>query len=72
MSEALQELGAYIEAKRPDCVLGWAVREGELNIDVAPANISDFTEFLRKDPTCKFSTLVDITRCGLPRPGQAF
>ena len=68
MSEALQELGAYIEAKRPDCVLGWTVREGELNIDVAPANISDFTEFLRKDPTCKFSTLVDIT--GVDYPGR--
>ena len=39
MSEQLQELGAYIEAKRPDCVLGWDVTKGELNMSVALANI---------------------------------
>ena len=69
MSDALQELGTYIEAKRPDCVLSWAVEEGELNIDVAPANIAGFVGFLKQDQTCKFSTLVDIT--GVDYPGRA-
>ncbi|KAJ55571.1 NADH-quinone oxidoreductase chain 5 [Actibacterium mucosum KCTC 23349] len=66
MTEALQELGAHIEAKRADCVLGWAVTLDELTIDVAPANLVDFVDFLRTDATCRFSTLVDITAIDHP------
>ena len=61
MSEQLQELGAYIEAKRPDCVLALDVTQGELNMDVTLANIAGLVEFLKGDATCRFSTLVDIT-----------
>ena len=61
MSEALQELGAYIEAKRTDCVLAWDVTQGELNLDVSPNNIAGLVEFLKTDQTCQFSTLVDVT-----------
>ena len=61
MSEALKELGGYIEAKRPDCVLAWDVTQGELNVDVAPTSIAGLVEFLKTDQTCKFSSLVDIT-----------
>lgn len=61
MSEALKELGGYIEAKRPDCVLAWDVTRGELNVDVAPTSIVGLVEFLKSDQTCKFSSLVDIT-----------
>ncbi len=61
MSEHLQELGAYIEAKRPDCVLEWDVTRGELSMDVTLANIGGLVEFLKGDATCRFSTLVDIT-----------
>ena len=61
MSEALKELGAYIEAKRPDCVLSWNVSQDELNVDVAPSSINGMVEFLKADATCRFSSLVDIT-----------
>ena len=61
MSVALEELGAYIEAKRAECVLAWDVSHGELNLDVAPSNIVGLVEFLKSDATCRFSTLVDIT-----------
>ncbi|MEM9576065.1 MAG: NADH-quinone oxidoreductase subunit C [Pseudomonadota bacterium] len=61
MSDALKELGAYIESKRSDCVLGWDIAHGELNIDVAPSSILGLTEFLKADATCRFSTLIDIT-----------
>ncbi|MEO0939626.1 MAG: NADH-quinone oxidoreductase subunit C [Pseudomonadota bacterium] len=61
MTDALNELGTYIATKRPDCVLGWDIAQGEMNIDVAPANIVGFVEFLKNDSTCRFSTLVDIT-----------
>ena len=61
MSDALKELGAYIEAKRTDCVLSWEIAHGELNVDVTPSNIVGLVEFLKSDMTCRFSTLVDIT-----------
>ncbi|MBY6137842.1 NADH-quinone oxidoreductase subunit C [Leisingera daeponensis] len=72
MSETLKELGAQIEAKRPDCVLAWDVSFDELNVDVAPANIVGLVEFLRSDPNCKFSTLVDITAVDYPDRAKRF
>lgn len=72
MTEALKELGAHIELKRPDCVIGWDVAFDELTIDVAPANIAAFVEFLRADATCRFSTLVDITAVDYPERAKRF
>ncbi|MFY9211691.1 MAG: NADH-quinone oxidoreductase subunit C [Aestuariivita sp.] len=72
MSDALNELGAYIEAKRPDCVLGWDVTHDELNVDVALSSIVEFVQFLKVDPTCKFSTLVDITGVDYPERPKRF
>ncbi|MDR9484381.1 MAG: NADH-quinone oxidoreductase subunit C [Sediminimonas sp.] len=69
MSEALRELGAHIEAKRPDCVLDWNISHGELNVNVAPSNLKGLVDFLKSDPNCRFSTLVDIT--GVDYPGRA-
>ncbi|WP_084863427.1 NADH-quinone oxidoreductase subunit C [Salibaculum halophilum] len=69
MTEALKDLGTHIELKRSDCVLGWQITRGELTVDVAPANIAGFVEFLKTDATCKFSTLVDIT--AVDHPGRA-
>ncbi|WP_293450297.1 NADH-quinone oxidoreductase subunit C [Planktotalea sp.] len=72
MSDALQELGTHIELKRPDCVLGWAIERGELNVTVAPANIVDLVEFLKTDANCRFSSLVDITAVDYPERGKRF
>lgn len=72
MTEALMELGTHIEMKRSDCVLGWDVTHDELNIDVAPSNIAGFVEFLRNDPTCRFSSLVDITAVDYPDRPKRF
>ena len=72
MSEELRELGALIEAKRPDCVLGWDVSFGELSVDVAPANIAGLVDFLKTDSGCKFSTLVDLTAVDYPERPKRF
>ena len=72
MSEQLQELGAYIEAKRPDCILGWEVTRGELTMEVTLANVSGLVEFLKGDATCRFSTLVDITAVDYPGRAKRF
>ncbi|MBL3703069.1 NADH-quinone oxidoreductase subunit C [Sulfitobacter sp. BDSS02] len=72
MSDALKELGEHIELKRPDCVLSWDVTHGELNVDVTPANIKGFVEFLKSDATCRFSSLVDITGVDYPERPKRF
>ena len=72
MSNALNELGAHIEAKRPDCVLEWAVTHDELNVDVALASIVGLVEFLKTDRTCQFTTLVDITAVDYPERAKRF
>ncbi|WP_420005841.1 NADH-quinone oxidoreductase subunit C [Arenibacterium sp. LLYu02] len=72
MTQALQDLGHQIEAKRPECVLSWDISHGELNIDVKPSNLVGFIEFLRADSACKFSTLVDITAVDYPERAKRF
>ena len=70
--DALKDLATHIEMKRPDCILGWGIANGELSMDVAPANIAGLVEFLKTDPTCKFSTLVDITAVDWPERPKRF
>jgi len=72
MNEALKELGALIEVKRPDCVISWEVAHRELNIVAAPAAIVGFVDFLRIDAACRFSTLVDITAVDHPEREARF
>ncbi|MFZ5963888.1 NADH-quinone oxidoreductase subunit C [Thalassococcus sp. BH17M4-6] len=72
MTDALKELGGHIAGRRPDCVLSWDVTHGELNIDVAPANIRGFVEFLKTDSNCRFSSLVDITAVDYPERAKRF
>lgn len=72
MTQAMSELGGHLELKRPDCVLGWNVAFGELNVDVASPNVAGFVEFLKTDPSCRFSTLVDITAVDYPERAKRF
>ena len=68
----MSELGTHIELKRPDCVIGWSVAHDELTVDVAPQNIAGLVDFLKTDPTCRFSTLVDITAVDYPERAKRF
>ncbi|MHA6346072.1 NADH-quinone oxidoreductase subunit C [Roseivivax sp. CAU 1761] len=72
MSQALQELGTLIETKRPDCVVSWGVAHGELSVEVTPSNLRGIVEFLKTEPTCRFSTLVDITAVDHPERAKRF
>ena len=72
MTQAMKELGGHLEIRRPDCVLGWSVAFDELTVDVTPANIPGFVEFLKTDPSCRFSTLVDITAVDHPERPKRF
>ena len=72
MMQSLQDLGALVSAQRPDCVLEYAVKFDELNIDVSPSNIVGFVDFLKSDRNCRFSTLVDITAVDYPGREKRF
>ncbi|MGR3626470.1 MAG: NADH-quinone oxidoreductase subunit C [Limimaricola sp.] len=72
MSEALNDLGAHLESKRPDCVTGWEVAFGELTVTVTPESIPGVVELLKTDPTCRFSTLIDITAVDYPGREKRF
>ena len=43
-----------------------------MNVDVAPPGIAAFIEFLKTDPTCKCSSLVDITAVDYPDRARRF
>ena len=66
MSEALQELGAWLELKQPDTVIGYQVAHGELTVDVVARALPSLVEFMRGDQRCKFSSLIDITAVDYP------
>ncbi|MCV6824705.1 MULTISPECIES: NADH-quinone oxidoreductase subunit C [Halocynthiibacter] len=72
MSEALNELGAYIELKRPNCVIGYSIAFDELTVDVTPDALVGLVEFLKTDRTCRFSTLVDVTAVDYPSREKRF
>jgi len=72
MSEELRELGAEIEARQGDAVVGFSVAHGELTVEILPERVVAFTEFLRSHPSCRFSTLVDITAIDWPEREKRF
>ena len=72
MSDALNELGAHIELKRPNDVLSYEVVNGELTLQVAPTTLAGLVEFLKADSTCKFSSLIDITAVDYPTRTKRF
>ena len=72
MTDALKQLGSYLEEKRPDCVTDWHIAHGELTVDIVPPSIPGFLTFLKTDATCRFTTLVDITAIDHPERDKRF
>jgi|TARA_R110000787_G_scaffold13280_3_gene41852 NADH-quinone oxidoreductase subunit C len=68
----MNELGQHLELKRHDCVLGWVVAHDELTVTVALSSIVGFVDFLKTDPACRFSSLVDITAVDHPQRPKRF
>jgi NADH-quinone oxidoreductase subunit C len=69
MSANLDALGAHILSSQPGVALSHAVQVGELTITARADAIVSLLTFLRDDPRCKFSTLIDI--CGADYPERA-
>jgi NADH-quinone oxidoreductase subunit C len=72
MSDALNELAAYIAAKQPNAVISTSVAFGDLTVSVQPAAVEGFVDFLRLDASCRFTSLVDITAIDHPDRVERF
>lgn len=71
MDESLTELGEHIHGTLEDSVLGFEIAFGELTIRAQAQSIARVLKFLRDDPACRFSTLIDITGVDYPeRPSR--
>lgn len=68
----LAELAAHIEARRPQEVVSTEVANGDLSVTVTLTGLLDMVEFLKTDPACRFTTLVDITAVDWPTRGLRF
>ncbi len=68
---ALDDLSAHLTAKYPDGLTA-AMAFGELSVTVPLAALVDFVTFLRDDPECRFSTLIDITAVDYPERPDRF
>ncbi|OOY17718.1 NADH-quinone oxidoreductase subunit C [Thioclava sediminum] len=69
---ALRELAGHIELKRPDDVVSTEIAFNELTVTITAQSVPGFTEFLRDDPNCRFTNLVDITAIDWPERPQRF
>ena len=70
--EALLELAEHISLRRPNEVVGTSIAFGELTVECTLSGIVPLIEFLRNDPNCRFSTLIDITAVDNPAHAVRF
>ncbi|MDE0114961.1 MAG: NADH-quinone oxidoreductase subunit C [Albidovulum sp.] len=64
----LQRLAEDLSERQDDRIISTAVVRGELVVEAVDYGIADLAQFLKTDPDCKFTTLVDIT--AVDRPGR--
>ena len=69
---SLEELALAVAAARGADVIGTEIAFGELTVTVRLASLVDVIAWLRVDPGCKFSTLVDITAIDYPERADRF
>ena len=62
----LADFGKQIVTALPGAVRGQQVVRGELSLEVEPGEIVRALKFLRDDPNCRFTMLIDI--CGVDWP----
>jgi len=72
MSQALEDLGAHIQASMTNAIVDQSIRVGELTLNARAEDIYAVTKFLRDDPRCKFTTLIDICGADYPEREERF
>jgi len=69
MSEALNELAAYLTEVRSALISSSEIKYGELNVTTTAENVIALLTFLRDDAKCGFVNMTDI--CGIDWPQRA-
>jgi len=64
----MEDLKDHIESQLGDAVNSVEIANGELTVNARRAEIMKVISFLRDDPICKFSSLIDI--CGVDYPSR--
>jgi len=72
MDDLLVRLGQTIENALPASVSGYEVARGELTVHARAADIVKVATFLRDDPACQFSCIIDVTAVDRPSREQRF
>jgi NADH-quinone oxidoreductase subunit C len=72
MAGSLAELGNHIAQALPGAVIAQNVVRGELVLDVQPSDIMRVVEYLRDDPECDFTLLMDICGVDFPKREKRF
>jgi len=72
MDESLKNLGDHLRAKLGDALVSWDIAYGELNVVAQASAIASVLTFLRDDPECRFSSLMDITAVDYPTREHRF
>jgi len=68
----LDDLGAHIRASMTSAIEDVGVTFGELTIVTSAEKIVSVLTFLRDDPRCKFTTLIDICGADYPERSRRF
>jgi len=64
----MEDLKDHIESQLGDAVSAAVIENNELTLEARRAEIMKVISFLRDDPICKFSSLIDI--CGVDYPSR--
>jgi NADH-quinone oxidoreductase subunit C len=65
-SAVLDDLREAIVLRQEAALIAAEVAFGELTVTIAPSTIPAFVAWLRADPNCRFTTLIDITAVDWP------
>ena len=71
-TQSLSDLADHVTAHLGDAVEGMEIAFGELTLKVTAGRIVDVTTFLRDDPICRFSVLIDIAGVDYPERQRRF
>jgi NADH-quinone oxidoreductase subunit C len=72
MDESLKTLGDHLRAKLGGAIISWDIAYGELNVVAQAGAIASVLTFLRDDPDCRFSSLMDVTAVDYPTRVRRF
>ena len=72
MNETLNDLGEYISLSLEEAIQKWSVSYDELCIFTYRENILKVLKFLRDEPRCLFSVLIDVTAVDYPGRKERF